>query len=219
MNLDCSEGWVRHLRDARLYRPTDALLPRLEVGVVERRFAVTGLSRETYAKAQPMRDVVKGAFARVSLPSFTSNSFRKTSGLLSTAANQTGWRRLQGLPTSVEQPWDQHCAGMGRTVASQSKNRPARGIGYERRSIRTHDTGTVHRDGTAPTVLNGRTRSHSSTIYVSCLECLSRAANLALTTSSNAPSYMRSGVCGRPDSSTSIGATASYWKASRPQRG
>ena len=83
MYLACFEGWVRHLREARLYGPTDALFPRLEVGTVERRFAVTGLSREPYANAQPIRDVVKGAFARVALPSFTPHSFRKTLGLLS----------------------------------------------------------------------------------------------------------------------------------------
>jgi integrase len=46
------EAWVPHLIDERLYGPGDALFPKVDVGVKDRRFARLGLSRQPYASAQ-----------------------------------------------------------------------------------------------------------------------------------------------------------------------
>ena len=82
MYRDTFEGWVRYLREERLYGPGDALFPKLEVGTREGRFARLGLSREPYANAQTINAVVKGAFRAVGLPEYTPHSFRKTLAML-----------------------------------------------------------------------------------------------------------------------------------------
>ena len=62
--------------------PGDALFPKVEVGVRDRRFTRLGLSREPYANAQTIIAVVRGAFAAVGLPEYTPHSFRKTLAML-----------------------------------------------------------------------------------------------------------------------------------------
>ena len=103
------EAWVGYLREERLFGPGDALFPKVEVGVRDRRFTRLGLSREPYANAQTIRAVVRGAFAAVGLPEYTPHSFRKTLAMLGDKFCQTmeqrkAWSRNLGhehLATTV----------------------------------------------------------------------------------------------------------------------
>jgi integrase len=82
MYRECLEDWVTYLHRDRLYGPTDALFPKVEVRTRDGRFAVTGLSRTPYGNGQPINSVVKAAFLAVSLQPFTAHSFRKTLAML-----------------------------------------------------------------------------------------------------------------------------------------
>ena len=82
MYRDCLDAWVIHLRETRLFGPTDALFPKQTVRAGSGGFTNAGLSREPYATAGPIRAVVKAAFQRVGLFPFTPHSFRKTNALL-----------------------------------------------------------------------------------------------------------------------------------------
>ena len=77
------EAWVRYLREERFYGPGDALFPKVEVGVRDRRFTRLGLSREPYGNAHAIIGVVRRGFAAVGLPEYTPHSFRKTLAMLS----------------------------------------------------------------------------------------------------------------------------------------
>jgi integrase len=78
MYRECLEKWVTHLRIDRLYGPTDALFPKLEVGLRDGRFAAIGLSRAPYGSGQPINAAIKAAFVSAGLQPFTAHSFRKT---------------------------------------------------------------------------------------------------------------------------------------------
>lgn len=69
--------WLHHLRHVELFAETDPLFPKTQVGQDEENcFAATGLSREHWANAAPIRDIVKSAFQRADLPPFTPHLFR-----------------------------------------------------------------------------------------------------------------------------------------------
>lgn len=74
----CFENWVHHLRQDLLFGHTDALFPKPEIGNPDGSFAVTGLSRETYAGAGAIREAIKSAFTNAGLPPFAPHSFRRT---------------------------------------------------------------------------------------------------------------------------------------------
>lgn len=74
----CFEIWVRYLRQNLLFGHTDALFPKPDIGNPDGTFAVTGLSRQTYASAGAIRKVIKTAFTDAGLPPFVPHSFRKT---------------------------------------------------------------------------------------------------------------------------------------------
>lgn len=76
--LDCFAEWVRHLREDLLFGNEDALFPKPLIVPVDGAFAVTGLSRDTYANAGPLRDVIKDAFNRVGLRPHPPHKFRDT---------------------------------------------------------------------------------------------------------------------------------------------
>lgn len=57
--LDCFTEWVRYLREDLLFGNDDALFPKPHIAPVDGAFAVTGLSRDTYSNAGPLRDVIK----------------------------------------------------------------------------------------------------------------------------------------------------------------
>lgn len=70
--------WVNHLRQDLLFGPKDALFPRPVLEVMDGSFTVTGLSREPYANAGKVREVIKSAFVNAGLPAFAPHSFRRT---------------------------------------------------------------------------------------------------------------------------------------------
>lgn len=75
----CFEAWVSHLRDGLLFGHEDALFPKPEMGLsVDGGFKVLGLSRQNYANAGKIREIIKEAFVLAGLPTFAPHSFRKT---------------------------------------------------------------------------------------------------------------------------------------------
>lgn len=77
--LKCFTDWVVFLRQELLLSPDDALFPKPKIEVVDDvGFQVTGLTGETYANAQFVRDAIKGAFTNAGLFPFIPHSFRKT---------------------------------------------------------------------------------------------------------------------------------------------
>jgi hypothetical protein len=73
---------VTYLRRDRLYGPTDALFPKVEVGARDGRFAANGLSRTPYCGGQPINNFVKAAFLASGQQPFTAHSFGKVLAML-----------------------------------------------------------------------------------------------------------------------------------------
>ena len=72
-------NWVLHLRNEKLWGNDDPLFPATRVEVGERRqFEVTGLAREHWSNASPIRKIFRESFARAGLPYFKPHSLRKT---------------------------------------------------------------------------------------------------------------------------------------------
>ena len=76
--LECFRAWVIYLRQNLLFGHEDALFPKPQMGLVDGGFAALGLSRDTYANAGKIREVIKAAFLAAGLPVFAPHSFRKT---------------------------------------------------------------------------------------------------------------------------------------------
>ncbi len=75
--------WVGYLRDELLYGHDDPLFPK--TGLVngdDRRFKASGLLREHWANATPIRKVFRDAFEAAGLPYFNPHSFRNTLAML-----------------------------------------------------------------------------------------------------------------------------------------
>lgn len=77
----CVEDWFRTLCEEMLFGYDDALFPKPEMIVGKNGFEITGLSKEPYASATKIREVIKEAFTRVGLHPFAPHSFRKTLSL------------------------------------------------------------------------------------------------------------------------------------------
>jgi integrase len=72
-------AWVLHLRQDLLWGNDDPLFPATAVTVdADRRFCASGLSREHWRNAGPIRRVFREAFARAGLPYFNPHSLRST---------------------------------------------------------------------------------------------------------------------------------------------
>lgn len=73
------EDWVKYLRDEKLWGNDDPLFPktRIELGS-SRQFEVTGLKREHWSTATPIRRVFRDAFSDAGLQYFNPHSFRNT---------------------------------------------------------------------------------------------------------------------------------------------
>lgn len=71
--------WVSYLREVKLWGNEDPLFPATEVGVgPDRHFVVTGLKREHWSTATPIRRIYREAFVNAGLPYFNPHSFRNT---------------------------------------------------------------------------------------------------------------------------------------------
>ncbi len=73
------EEWVKYLRDEKLWGNDDPLFPttRIELGS-SRQFEATGLKREHWSTATPIRRVFRDAFSGAGLQYFNPHSFRNT---------------------------------------------------------------------------------------------------------------------------------------------
>lgn len=77
--LQIVTGWVTFLREELLYGLEDPLFPKTNVSLDARRvFKPSGLTREHWSNATPIRRVFQEAFERAGLPYFNPHSFRKT---------------------------------------------------------------------------------------------------------------------------------------------
>lgn len=75
---DCFQRWVTYLREVELFGDMDAIFPKAEIGVVERRFSRVGFARQGFASCAPLNAIIKAAFRRVQMEPFTPHAFRKT---------------------------------------------------------------------------------------------------------------------------------------------
>jgi integrase len=74
--------WVQYLRRDKLWGLDDPLFPATLVTLGDSlRFEATGLDRNHWSNAGPIRTIFKEAFASVGLPYFNPHSFRKTLAL------------------------------------------------------------------------------------------------------------------------------------------
>lgn len=74
---DALIDWKRYLVEVRLFGPSDPLFPKTAMGHdANNCFEAAGLSREPWASAQPVCEIVRKAFARVNLPYFNPHNFR-----------------------------------------------------------------------------------------------------------------------------------------------
>jgi integrase len=78
-SLEIVTAWIEELRHGRAWNDNDPLFPATLVGLNDKGlFAPIGLSRSTWANADPIRKAFRRAFERAQLPYFNPHSFRKT---------------------------------------------------------------------------------------------------------------------------------------------
>lgn len=71
--------WVSYLRDKKLWGNDYPLFPATRVVLgPNKQFIASGLSRENWSNASPIRTIFREAFERVGLPYFNPHSFRNT---------------------------------------------------------------------------------------------------------------------------------------------
>ena len=71
--------WVLYLKNDLLWGNDDPLFPKTEVKLGENQtFEVTGIKKEHWKTANPIRKIFKEAFESAGLPYFNPHSFRKT---------------------------------------------------------------------------------------------------------------------------------------------
>ncbi len=77
--LSIVHDWVLYLKNEILWGNDDPLFPKTEVKQGENRtFEPTGILKEHWSTASPIRKIFKDAFEAVDLPNFNPHSFRKT---------------------------------------------------------------------------------------------------------------------------------------------
>ena len=71
--------WVAYLRDDKFWGNDDPLFPATRIALgATRQFEASGLEREHWSTASPIRTVFRDAFASAGLPYFNPHSFRNT---------------------------------------------------------------------------------------------------------------------------------------------
>jgi integrase len=71
--------WVCYLREDKLWGTDDPLFPATRIALgATRQFEVSGLEREHWRTASPIRKIFREAFVRAGLPYFNPHSFRNT---------------------------------------------------------------------------------------------------------------------------------------------
>ena len=73
------DEWVSYLRQEKLWSNDDPLFPATHIALgATRQFEVSGLAREHWSSATPIRTIFREAFERAGLPYFNPHSFRNT---------------------------------------------------------------------------------------------------------------------------------------------
>jgi integrase len=76
---DIVADWVRFLREEKLWGNDDPLFPATHIALgATRQFETSGLEREQWSTASPIRTIFREAFNRAALPYFNPHSFRNT---------------------------------------------------------------------------------------------------------------------------------------------
>jgi hypothetical protein len=71
--------WVSYLREVKLWGGDDPLFPKTRIAVGKtRQFEATGLERNHWSNATPIRTIFREAFDRAGLPYFNPHSFTNT---------------------------------------------------------------------------------------------------------------------------------------------
>lgn len=71
--------WVHYLRDKKLWGNSDPLFPATQIALNPlKEFEVTGLDKNHWSNATPIRKIFRDAFEKAGLPYFTPHSFRHT---------------------------------------------------------------------------------------------------------------------------------------------
>jgi integrase len=71
--------WVGYLREDKLWSNDDPLFPATRIALgATRQFEASGLQREHWSSASPIRAIFRDAFQRAGLPYFNPHSFRNT---------------------------------------------------------------------------------------------------------------------------------------------
>jgi len=70
--------WYEHLTQALHFGPDDPLFPATDKGLVNGKFAPTGLSRRYWSNADPIRRIFRASFERAGLAYYNPHSLRKT---------------------------------------------------------------------------------------------------------------------------------------------
>lgn len=95
------EDWVNHQRETLLRGADDPLFPKTEMGLDEAGgFCAVGVARDHWKTAQPVRNLVKGAFEVAGIPPFGPHSFRHMharEALRSGATVEEFWAVAQNL--------------------------------------------------------------------------------------------------------------------------
>ena len=77
--LNIMTVWVEYLTKELLFSPDDPLFPKTKmINGVSRKFQASGLLREHWQTASPIRDIFKQAFQNAGLPYYNPHSFRNT---------------------------------------------------------------------------------------------------------------------------------------------
>ena len=73
------EEWVSYLRENKLWGNDDPLFPATHIAPgANRQFEVSGLKRDHWSSASPIRKIFREAFVSAGLPYFNPHSFRNT---------------------------------------------------------------------------------------------------------------------------------------------
>ena len=76
-------AWIDELRRDHLFGPADPLFPRTRIGIAGNgAFAATGIGRQFWCDASPIREIFRKALKGAGLPYFPPHSFRHTLGHL-----------------------------------------------------------------------------------------------------------------------------------------
>lgn len=75
---DCFVGWIEELQNDLLFGHDDPVFPKPNMSVGDHGFTVNGLSRDFYANATKVREVVKTAFTNAGFTAYPPHSLRST---------------------------------------------------------------------------------------------------------------------------------------------